>query len=441
MLFTIFSQRRHKKRNSINVRVDLLVFYLLSKEREVPAQLLFGSPDIFARIVKSCGYAEPFTSLVLSFTERLSIEQCRQIIRDYEAVAYAGIDQRDICRIWVLHQDHGRTELHCVVANVHLSTKKSWKHYFHKSDKKLFHNWQELTNLKYGYTSPDEPAREQLKVPPSKQDLSVDEEELIEKIDHKVIEGVTSGDLTTQLEVVDFIKGLGYKAWGTKKHVSVRKPGFEKERPLRLTGAKYRGDFQSAAYFSARSAKRQAKPRTREELEKEVQAGLLIRRSRMRGRCTDKSLKLNKKTKEEIDERRRGKNINIHGDGVARRSSNQIRGKRHEDHGRAQRHGRFNLRAFGKSIQRKLTRLGLRIVNGDLCKDRKTMVSKTGPTGELSPIKGQYLNRRVRLRQGYTKSSPNDPGVTEESSKAHGSTGIFTTEKEGKDTAHDLDRG
>lgn len=439
MLYTIFPQKAHKQRHSINVRVELLVFYLLSKERKIPAQQISGSPDILADIIKNCGYAEPFTSLVLSFTELLSIEQCRRIIREYEAVAYAGIDPRDIYRIWVLHQDHGRTELHCVVANVHLGMKKGWKHYYHRSDKKLFHNWQELTNLKYGYTSPDEPAREQLKAPQSKQDLSVEEEELIEKIDHKVIEGVMSGDLATQLEIVDFINDLGFKAKGTKKYVSVRKPGFEKERPLRLTGPKYRGDFQSAAYFAERLAKRQTSSPTREELEREVQAGLLIRRCRMRDRYSKKSSNAKKKEKE--NERRTNKKSNPHGDRTTRKSSDPGRGKRPQDNGRARRHRQFDLISIGQSLKRKLIRLGLRIINGDLCKDQKTLVSKTRSIGELSPINRQHLSRRIPVWEPSSKSPADDQSAAIQPKKENGSTGISSPSEESQNAANDLDRG
>lgn len=400
MIHLIFPQAKHKQRHSLAARADLLFNYLLNKKRTVPAKLLSGDPEIATQLIRTCDYAEPYTSLALSFTEKLSESKCRKIIGEYEDVAFAGIEKNEICRVWVLHEDHERTELHCVVVNIHLPSGNSWKHFYCGSDANLFKNWQELTNIKHEFSSPDEPARNQIKAPPLKDQDRSDDQELLMKIDEKVISGIFGGKLTNQVEIVSFINSLGFTAWGTKKQVSIRKPGHEQERPLRLTGDKYRRDFQSATYFSANASKKKKLRRDADrlkEIERELQVGLLIRRNRMRGRFSEKSTNI--KGKEQQNEPRRNQRIVAPSDQKLGKPNHRKRGEPSKDDGRFERDYRRDLVARGQSLKRKLINLGLRILNGGLRKDQKTMVFPEGKPRLL-----QIRTRRHAMRLFPNKS-------------------------------------
>jgi len=141
--------------------------YLLKKERSVAAEVVRGDPELCWATIRSLSYRQKYTSLVLSCAEQLPPERERQIIDDYERTAFAGRPE-EFVRVWVRHREHGRTELHLVVANVHLPTGKRWSHYYDRADRRLFKAWQELTNLRHGLASPDAPERVRLADLPGK---------------------------------------------------------------------------------------------------------------------------------------------------------------------------------------------------------------------------------------------------------------------------------
>lgn len=403
-------------------RIKLLTNYLLDEKRDIRPQLLLGSVRVLTELIKNCTYAEPFTSFVLSFEELLDRKTILEIIHDHERVAFAGIDQRDISRIWVLHEDHGRTELHCVVANIHLKKDIGWKHYYHGSDQKLFHNWQELINLKYCFSSPDEPARKQIKAPPLK-DAGLEDVELIQKIDFKVVESVLAGKLNNQVEIVDYIRSLGYDAWGTKKQVSMRKPDFPNERPLRLTGEKYHRDFLGLPHLSTASNRKDSPKKDREELEREVNAGLLIRMNRMRKRFGTITKKNEKKEKPNDRKPNQGTDRALNRE-IGEPCYHERKQQPRNDE-RSQRNNRRTFLALGQSLKRKLVEVGLRILGGRLSGNQKTLLSKDGKPGRrgapsrrhrrnLHPVKfssapGQNQDPRAG---GGKQVRNNDPDIT-----------------------------
>lgn len=104
--------------------------YLIWQERAVPARVILGDEAMVQESINTCPHSRKYTSLVLSFEEEISEEAKLEIIRSYEEISYAGIDDSDIMRVWIEHRENVRTELHCVVSNNHRSGRR-WQHYLH----------------------------------------------------------------------------------------------------------------------------------------------------------------------------------------------------------------------------------------------------------------------------------------------------------------------
>ncbi len=225
--------------------------YLLGKARPIPAELVRGDVGLCWEAIKSAPFRQKYTSLVLSFAEELTSEREREIIDDYERVAFSGRAE-EFARAWVRHRDHRRTELHCVVANVHLPTGKRWSHYYDRADRRLFKSWQELTNFRHNLASPDAPERMRLADIPGK--LPALKKALFEKVDALVCVGVTKGTIETRADLVKALETAGYRVATSRNFVAVTVPG-SGEKALRLRGKKYDEQFSRAWLLKSASTK------------------------------------------------------------------------------------------------------------------------------------------------------------------------------------------
>ncbi|QYY34810.1 relaxase/mobilization nuclease domain-containing protein [Ruficoccus sp. ZRK36] len=213
------------------------VGYLL-KPRQIAAKVLRGSPVIWDRVYHTCPFKNKYTSIVLSFSEKITSEQEIAIIDSYEAVAYAGADPADIERLWVRHSEHDRTELHCIIAHTHLSSGKRWQHYYHYADGILFDSWQEVINYQFGFSSPHAPQRTRLESVPSSK-LPPEKKKLFTKLDRLIVEQIHLGKLRHREDIISYLKEQGYEVSPSRNFIGVREPGSGEKR-LRLKGEKYR---------------------------------------------------------------------------------------------------------------------------------------------------------------------------------------------------------
>jgi hypothetical protein len=230
--------------------------YLLERKREVAAELLRGDPVFCLATIRALRFRQKYTSVVLTFAEELTPERERQIMDDYERVAFGGRAE-EFTWVWIRHREHGRTELHLVVANVHLPTGKRWSHYYDRADRKLFKAWQELTNLCHDLASPDAPERMRLADVPSRK-LPAEKKALFEKLDKLVCEGVARGRIQTRVDLVRTLEAEGFEVRLSRNFIAVKPSGSE-EKALRLRGKKYGEEFTREALLVS------SRPRTAEE--------------------------------------------------------------------------------------------------------------------------------------------------------------------------------
>ena len=152
------------------------VDYLLKKTdpitkelREPPPLVLgFGNQSLTANIIDSLKFKHKYRSGVLSFApeDAPTEEEQRELMADFEEIAFAGIAQQNRDILWVRHQHTGssRVELHFIAPRVELSTGKSlniappgWQGYFKP--------WRKKWNLQKGWADPDDPARARVSSP------------------------------------------------------------------------------------------------------------------------------------------------------------------------------------------------------------------------------------------------------------------------------------
>lgn len=231
----------HKVLNHGSGPTNPFIYLLNGKNRMIPPRLLLGSPELTWNLIQHSEFKQKYTSLVLSFEEKIKNESILAIIRDYEDMSFSGIDTEDIARSWILHEDKGRTELHCIIANTVLGSGHRWAHYYDKVDRKLFESWQEITNFKYRLSSPKDPERSRFNSIPSN-NLPRDKRELFQDIDTLICKALENGNIENRDDIISCLDVAGYEVKPSRKYISIRSKD-SSEKYLRLKGHKYEEGF------------------------------------------------------------------------------------------------------------------------------------------------------------------------------------------------------
>jgi len=123
-----------------------------------------GDPARIRAVIDSVKFKHKYTSGVLSFSpnEIITPAMEEQIIRDFEAAAFAGLSPDRYEILWVRHQHTKahRHELHFLTPRVDLVTGKSLNIAPPgKASRELFDTLRSKINAEYGLADPSDPAR------------------------------------------------------------------------------------------------------------------------------------------------------------------------------------------------------------------------------------------------------------------------------------------
>lgn len=133
---------------------------------ESPPEVLRGDTELTHALIDSLDTKWKFTAGVLSWhpDDRVTPEQERRVMDDFEKVAFAGLepDQRNILWVRHLHADHH--ELHFVIPRVELGSGKAFNP-CPPGWQKHFDVFRDLHNHREGWARPDDPARARLHTP------------------------------------------------------------------------------------------------------------------------------------------------------------------------------------------------------------------------------------------------------------------------------------
>ena len=132
--------------------------YLLGSDDQPreKARLLLGDPDEVTEMINGLPFAKVYSSGCLSFHEKdvLTDAQKFEIIEDFEAMMFVGLQPHQYTSYWVEHTDKGRVELNFVFPNVELISGNHLQVYYHYRDLALVNSWKDLTNDRYGFVNP-----------------------------------------------------------------------------------------------------------------------------------------------------------------------------------------------------------------------------------------------------------------------------------------------
>jgi Relaxase/Mobilisation nuclease domain len=218
--------------------------------RTPPPKVLQGDPTLISRLIDSLHFAHKYTSGVLSFApgEVVSPEMERDIMHDFERVAFAGLEGDRYAILWVRHQHAGHHELHFLVPRTELSTGKSMNiHPPGKASQKLFDLFRSMVNARYGLADPDDPRRARdVSLPAHVAKLKADgarkgeklKQDIREIISESVRREVAAGRITDRHGVVGYLESQGFiiNRRGENYISVIDSPG---SRPIRLKGVMY----------------------------------------------------------------------------------------------------------------------------------------------------------------------------------------------------------
>jgi hypothetical protein len=241
MIHKIFNLKRARTQK---IYLNPFAYLLRKIGRKLEPVILSGDVKIAKALIKNSRFNQRYTSLVLTFNKFINEDKAFKIIESYERCAYVGIDDSKIARVWVLHQEHDRTELHCIVVNSYLRDREPdlrWQHAYVNVDRMLFKSWQELINIEYDLLSPDDPSAKRFRSHPYSP-LNEHDHQIFEEVDIAICREIKSGKIASRKDILEFLKEKGYQTNPKQSKIGIRSPETGRYY-LHLEGQKYEESF------------------------------------------------------------------------------------------------------------------------------------------------------------------------------------------------------
>lgn len=131
-----------------------------------PPEVLRGDVERTRALIDSLDTTWRFTAGVLSWhpEDTVTPEQEQRVMDDFEAVAFAGLEEDQRAILWVRHSHAGHHELHFVIPRVELSRGRAFNP-CPPGWQKDFDVFRDLHNVREGWAKPDDPQRARLCTP------------------------------------------------------------------------------------------------------------------------------------------------------------------------------------------------------------------------------------------------------------------------------------
>ena len=220
------------------------VNYLLNERQEQgTARVLKGSEAQVRALIAQMPYKQKTCFGVLSFSEQansISDEIKQDIIKDLERALLGDYMKDRVAVLWVEHSDkHGRLELNFLIPKIDLITGKSFNPYFAKRDQFNIDLWKRTINDEYGFTSPNDPTKQQ-NIRIDKKDLA--HYDTVAQLDKTLKELVAQGAIKSRAHMIELLETSGYKVTRQNQSgISIVLPN--QKRPNRMRGGIYDGRF------------------------------------------------------------------------------------------------------------------------------------------------------------------------------------------------------
>lgn len=206
------------------------------------SELIRGDANRIIEIIDSIHNKQKYTSGVLSFEEAdIKKEQKKLIMDEFEKTLMPGLSSDQYQILWVEHKDKGRLELNFLVANIELETGKSLNPYYHAIDLKRVNSWKDITNYKFKFSDPADPAKARLSSK-GKTAKPVAAKEMCEKVNEYIGRLAAAGTIKDRADVLQALQKVGLKIGReTKNYISIENPNGK--RNIKLQGSMYARDF------------------------------------------------------------------------------------------------------------------------------------------------------------------------------------------------------
>lgn len=244
--------------------------YLLDKRvNQGTARILKGDEFLTKELIKSMTQKHKTCVGVLSFEEQnINEDLKKEIMESFENALLTPEMKGRFNILWVEHTDKGRLELNFVIPKIDLESKKAFNPYYHYADKKRIETWGDYINLRYGFTDPKDPAKEQTIQGSKKAKELFKDYESLDKILHQQVadEVINSRD-----ELIYFLEQNNIEVTRKgKDYLSIKLP--ESKKAKRFKGSIYDEQFTSFAELrEIRGEKeRRAEEYNRRDNEKEL---------------------------------------------------------------------------------------------------------------------------------------------------------------------------
>ena len=249
------------------------------------SRLLLGDADEVTEIINGLPFAKVYTSGCLSFHEddKLTEAQKFDIMADFEAMMFVGLEPYQYTSYWVEHTDKGRVELNFVFPNVELILGNHLQVYYHNRDLNLVNSWKNLTNDKYGFINPSDLENRRDVTPSIGPNLLKDwdqsnKQKIIDKLKHyqsiedfkqqltdvvltqAALRQQTDEPLTCQDDVAKLLEDFGFEiSRRGKDSISIKNPDPTKKN-IKLKGVIYERDVTQSiiSYIAQRTGPNQA---------------------------------------------------------------------------------------------------------------------------------------------------------------------------------------
>ena len=132
--------------------------YLLNhRVKDNTAFALKGSEVITRQIVSNMTKKQKLCIGCLSFDD-IDLDTKKKIIDEFETLLLGRYKER-FNILWVQHIDKGRLELNFAIPKIDLESGMAFNPYYDEKDRALIDAWQNLTNFKFGFSDPKDPAK------------------------------------------------------------------------------------------------------------------------------------------------------------------------------------------------------------------------------------------------------------------------------------------
>lgn len=227
--------------------IDYVIDPRRKGREESPPEVLRGDPEAVQRVIGSTDRVWKFTSGVLSWApqDKISPQLEKEVMDDFEKIAFAGLEPDQYSILWVRHSHAGHHEMHFIIPRTELRSDKAinpcppnWH--------KQYDVWRDLWNERKQWARPDELKRSRL-LQPGKDIHSPKGKQLHnfrKTVTDFLAQGIADGLHKDRADLVNALEEVGLSvARQGKKYITLELP--EDKKRVRLKGGIYESSWRA----------------------------------------------------------------------------------------------------------------------------------------------------------------------------------------------------